>query len=285
MFLNNTPVTGQTNFNRYMPSALPGMKSGIGDCIVLPHVNDVGTVDTFTLTPPTTVNNASIYFIEVGSARVEFLTNSTTAADLMLELYQAMLLDPIFYSNVDVALKVTTNVITVSSRSVGTVLSVITNTNLANPIVVAKTVSTSQNKIIPFGRFVGRKTTYKFDQLEGVSSATLIDAASGYTALGVTLCSSATEKVGRYHQAQSGYDFGYTMNVLRNTGTIKGVWVECVESDIVYGDSAYIAVSAGNEGKISKVSTNNVNATSFVKIVSATQVSFDKKIILVEVKL
>lgn len=290
-FSSNAPVTGQVNFNRYMPPAVPGMLSGTGQAKIYPHTNTYGTLDTITITPPATVDNSATYKVTLNSTSVvsvEFTTDANaTTAELANGLFAAMRTNPIFYSLVDVALNTGTNVITLTARSVGTTISLTQDSagTTTNDLTIAKTVSTSSNLIIPFGRFVGRQASYPRDAREGVSAATLINHATNYEVLGVTLSSHATEQVGIFNNAVGGYAFTKTMNVLQDVGTYKGVWVECVESNLIIGDSAYIAVGSGNEGKVTKTSSGNVDVTSKVKILSATEVSFGKNIVLCEVKL
>lgn len=286
-FASNLPISGQRNFNRYMPNGLPGMMSGMGSAQIYPHMNTLGTLDTFTVTPPATVDNSSVYSVSVNGVTVSFTTDANaTTAELGTGLYNLMRQDPEFYSLVEVTINTSTSVITLVSRAVGTTLTVVADpAALTNVITVAKTVSTSSNLIIPFGRFVGRLSSYARDQRQNVSTATLVNAASGFELLGVTLSSHATEKVGRFGQAQDGYAFGTTMNVVKNTGTYKGVYVECVEPNLVIGDSARIAVGAGNEGKLTKETSGTINVSTSVIIVSATEVVFGRNIVLAEVKL
>lgn len=269
-----------------MPVALPGMLSGIGTNQIYPHTNTVSALDTVTITPPATVDALQTYTLSIGSVSVSFTTDaSPTTAELGNGLFAAIQVDPVFYSLVDAAINPTTSVITLTARTVDYVLNVTTNSSLTtNDIAIAKTVNTSKNQIIPFGRFVGRKANYPRDPREGVSAATLIDSASGYEVLGVTLQSHATEKVGRFGNAKDGYAFGYVMNVLKNIGTYKGVWVEAVDPDLVIGDPAYIATSAGNEGKVTKSSSGNLSASTNVKIISATEQAFNKYIALCEIR-
>lgn len=286
-FAANSPISGHVNFNRYMPVALPGMLSGMGAALVVPALNSVGALDTVTLTPPVTIDNAAVYKVNVNGAEISFLTDANpTAQELGAGLYSAARLEPVFYSLVDVALDSGTGVLTLTSRSVGTTLTVTADgTGLTNSIIVNKTVNTARNAIIPFGRFVGRKADYYLDQRENVGASTLIDHLTAYSVTGVTLSSQATQKVGLYDEAQDGYAFGRTMNVVRNTGTYRGVWVETVESNLVVGDTARISVANGHQGKLTKNATGTVNANSFAKIVSGTESVFGRYITLVELKL
>ncbi|MCC5618178.1 hypothetical protein LC605_24455 [Nostoc sp. CHAB 5836] len=286
-FASNNVVTGQTNFSRYMPVALPGMLSGVGTNQIYPHTNTLSALDTVAITPPATVDNDALYSLTVNGTTISFTTDSSaTTAELGAGLYAAIRTDPIIYGLVDATLNTGTGVITLAARTVDLAIAVTTNSaNTTNDIVIAKTVTNSKNSVIPFGRFVGRKSTYFRSNSEGVSVATLVDATSGYEVLGVTLSSQATQKVGTFGLAKDGYAFGTVMNVLKNIGTYKGVWVEAVDADLVIGDTPYIAVAAGNEGKITKVSSGNLAAGSNIKIISATEQSFGKYIVLCEVKL
>jgi hypothetical protein len=284
-FISTDLIGGQYIFNRYMPVAVPGMMSGMGSRISLPHTNTVSAVDTVTVTPPSTVDENTEYDLTVNGVTVSFTTDSSaTPLELGTGLLAAIQADPIVYGLVDAVLDPTSHVITLTARTVDFSLLVTTNSAVTtNDIAIAKTVTSSENYIIPFGRLVGRKSTYALDYKEGVSAATLIDSATGYQVLGVTLSSQATEKVGLFNRAKDGYAFGSVMNVLTNTGTYKGVWIECVEPDLTVADTAYIAVSTGNEGKLTRVSSGNVSAASNITIVAGAELSFERNIVLCKV--
>ncbi|MBN3946460.1 MAG: hypothetical protein HWQ38_08180 [Nostoc sp. NMS7] len=285
-FASNSLVSGQTNFNRYMPVGLPGMMSGMGSHQTYPHTNTVSALDVVTVIPPATVDNSALYTLSVNGATVSYTTDSTaTTAELGAGLYAAIQADPVVYGLVDASLNLTNSVITLTARTID--FSILATTNVAdrtNDIAIAKTTTNSHNLIIPFGRFVGRQSFYPRDPREGTSAATLIDLVSGYEVLGVTLSSQATEKVGRFGNAKDGYAFGYVMNVLKNSGTYKGVWVEAVDPDLVIGDSPNIAVSVGNQGKITKIASGNLSVANNVKIISGTEQSFGRFIVLCEVR-
>lgn len=287
------PPQGQSNYNRYMPPALAGMLSGMGSKIVLPGLNNVAAFETVTITPPGTVDNSVAYKVTVAAVgggqkdlTVSFTTDgSATDLELGAGLYAAMIADPEFYSVVDVALNTGTGVITLTARNTGVILTVTGNSaDTTNDLTIAKTVSGSTNGVIPFGRFVGRQAAYYRDSLENVSALTLVDHVSNYSEFGVTLCTQASEQVGLFNAAQEGYAFGRMMEVLKDTGTYKGVWIETVESNLVVGDSARIQITAGNQGKLTKSSSSTVNVSSNVTIISATQQAFGKNITLCKVK-
>lgn len=291
-FSSTFPPSGQGNYERYMSPALAGMMSGMGSKIVVPALNNVATVDTVTITPPATVDNSTAYSITLVAAAasgsknltVSFTTDgSATTAELGAGLYAAIIADPEFYSIVDAALNTGTSVITLSARAVGTLLTVTSNSAATtNDLTIARTAG-SANAIIPFGRFVGRQSSYYRDPVTGFSAMNLVSHASNFSDYGITLLSQATEQVGLYNQTQDGYAFGRTMEVLKKTGTYRGVWIETVESNLAIGASARIEVTAGNEGKLTANTSGTVNISSLVTVISATQQAFGKNITLCQV--
>lgn len=274
---------GQTNFESNMPPAMPGMINGMGTFVTLPFVNGINALDTWTLTPPGTVSSSTEYKATAFGVTVAFTTDaSATTAELMAGLYAAARSDAQFWSNVDIALDTGTNVITLMGRGVGQKLAVSSTPTGTNPIVVANSVVASSGGVIPFGRFVGRKAGYFADPLDNAGSAALINHASDFTILGVTMFSNVAEKTGQFADAKDGYPVGSSMDVMTDTGTIKGIWVECVESDIAPTDSAYIAIAAGNEGKLTKSSSGTVNVSTKVKILNNAQQAFGRNCVLVK---
>lgn len=277
---------GQTNFESYMPPAMPGMINGMGTFVALPFVNNINALDTWTLTPPATVSSSTEYKVTASGVTIALTTDaSATPAELMAGLYAAARSDAQFWSNVDIALDSGTNVITLTGRGVGQKLAVTSTPTGTNPIVVANSVVASSGDAIPFGRFVGRKAGYFADPLDNAGPVALMAAinnASDYTVLGVTMASNVVEKTGRFAEAKSGYPVGSWMDVMVDTGTIKGIWVECVEPDIAPTDSAYIAIAPGNEGKLTKSSSGTVNVSTKVKILNNAQQAFGRNCVLVK---
>lgn len=288
--INN--ALGQGNYSRYMSPALAGMLSGMGSAIIIPALNNYATYDTVTITPPGTVDNSATYTVTVAAIgggqknlSQSFTTDaSATTAELGTGLYNAMITDPEFYSAVNVSLDSGTSVITLKARSVGTVLTVTSNSSVTtNDLTIAKTVTGASNAIIPFGRFVGRQSAYYRDPVEGFGTMSLVDHASNYSNYGVTILSQATEQTGLFQSAQDGYAFGKTMEVLRNSGTFRGIWIETVEPDLVFGDTARIQITAGNQGKLTKSTSSTVDVSANVTILTSTQQAFGKNITLCKV--
>lgn len=256
-YYNGYPGTG--NYNRYMPQGYPGRLSGMGQVQIYPHVNNLCQTEIWTITPPGTPTASTTYNLTINGVTVSATTDaSPTALELGTALYNAFRLEAQLYGAIEPTLNTSTGVITLEVMGFAQNLVV----SATAGIVAVKTVSATYGNIIPFGRFVGRKASYYRDPQDGSGTATLIDHASDYTLLGVTMTSYATERINPNNnlnvQALEGYPFGYVMNVLKDTGTCKGVWVETVEPDLAFGDPLYVAIGAGNEGKLTKTAGSNV---------------------------
>lgn len=279
-FTSNTRVGGQTDFSTYFKIALPGMVSGMGAYRILPHTNDISTADTWTVTPPATVDPETEYSISINGVIVKFKTEAaTTSVDLMKQIFKEMQISPVFYSLINPSLDPTTNVITLQSRVVIDVINVQLGKTATNNFSLEHTVTPTISKSVPFGRFVGKKNDYKFEQKEGVGQASLIDALTGYEVLGITHATHHTQRTGIGQEGIGGYAFGDTMNVMEDTGTIKGIYVECVESDILIGDMAYVAISPGNEGKLTNTPSGALNISTKARIISGSQETVGNKYI------
>lgn len=284
-FFNGSPGTG--NYNRYMPQAYPGRLSGFGSAKVLPHVNNVAETEVWTLTPPASPTAAAKYSATINGIKVEVTADADpTALEVGTALYNALRLEPQLYGAIDPALNTSTGVITLNVMGYAQMLTVTTSAG----VTAAKTVAATYGNVIPFARFVGRKSTYYRDSSDGTSQASLISDNSSFTLLGVTMASYATERIVPGNvpntQATEGYPFGYVMNVISDTGTCRGVWVECVDADLNFDDTLYIATSAGNEGKLTRTSTSNVALGTKGKLaIAATQTFGNRSIALLELHL
>jgi hypothetical protein len=268
-FPTHNPVGGQTDYRTDMYVALPGMLSGMGSSRILPHMNDVGAVDTYTVTTSSVAANTE-YSAMVNGQKVTYKSDDTpTVAEVITGIYNAIRMKPTVYRLADITKDDTTNTLTLSGRILGVPLSI-----TAQGLTVAKPVSGANlcdatNLVIPFGRFVGRKADYKLDPREGVSSVTLV-SGTDYEVLGITVRSHHTYQVGYFNCAQEGYNFGDTLNTMEDTGTIKGIWTECVEPDLKIGEPAYCAIAAGHQGKLTR-DTAGKNITTNCRIVGATE--------------
>lgn len=280
---NYSLYPGSINTKRYMPPAMPGMLNGEGTYQCYPYTNTVGTLEQWSLTLPTTPDASATYWLNVNGYAVSAATDSTpTKAELATALLAAIRADAQLFSEIEVDLDSSSNNFTIWARQVGKTLTITSNPTgqLTNALTITKSQSTTTNPVIPFGRFVGRLSSYYKDPFDGYGAASLVNATSGFEILGATVAANYYEKVGRFQNAQEGYPYGTTMDVMRNTGTLKGVWLECVESTIAIGDPAYIAVGAGNEGKISNTSSGNIALGSAATILSNTQFTFGNRFLV-----
>ena len=259
-FVSNPSLyPGTINTQRYMPPALPGMVDGMGTFECYPYVNNAGLAEHWTLTMPTTPTANATYSFSVGTNTVRVTTDaSPTPAELAAAILSGVRMDALMFSSIEIELNPTTNVLTVYSRQIGRKLSLSVSTTGSAPIVAARTQEAKTGNSIPYGRFVGRKADYYKDPLDGFGTASLIDSATGYEVLGATRIATFYQKVGRFEQAQEGYPFESTMDVMNSTGTFKGMWIECVEPDIKQGDPVYISVASGHEGKLTKTSSGAI---------------------------
>jgi hypothetical protein len=268
-FPTHNPVGGQTDYRTDMFVALPGMLSGMGSSRILPHVNDVGAVDTYTITVGTVAANTE-YSAMIQGQRISYTSdNDPTIAEVITGIYNEIRFKPTVYRLADLTKNDTTNTLTLTGRIQGVPLSITGQGLTVTKVVTGSNLCDASNLVIPFGRFVGRKTDYKLDPREGVSSATLIDSLTDEI-LGITKRTHHTEQVGYFHCAQSGYMFGDTMNVMEDTGTIKGIWTECVEPDLKIGEKAYCAIAPGLKGKLTR-DTAGKDISAMCRIVGATE--------------
>jgi hypothetical protein len=272
-FPTHNPVGGQTSYRTDMYVALPGMLSGMGSSRILPHMNDVGAVDSYLLSIAAILPNTE-YSVLINGEKVTYQSDDTpTSAEISTGIYNAIRMRPTAYRLADVSKDATANTVSLTARIQGVPLSIsaqgftVTNPVKGTPIYESGAV----NLLLPFGRFVGRKKDYKLDPREGVSSVTLIDEPGDtYEVLGITLRSHHTEQVGHFGWAKSGYAFGDTCNVMEDTGTIKGVWTECVEPDLKIGEKAYCAIAPGQKSKLTR-DPSGKDLSQVCRIVGATE--------------
>lgn len=286
---NKSFYPGQVNANRYMPPALPGMVNGEGTFQCYPYTNTLGTLEQWTLTLPTTPDASATYSFGVGGYNIQAKTDaSPTKAELAQALLNAVRADAQLFSEIEIELDTSTNNLKIWARQCGKSLAIALNPSgqVTNAITTTKTQAASVSGVIPFGRFVGRKSDQFRDPLDGYGPATLITATTGFEILGVTLAANYLMKTGRFADAQEGYPYESTMDVMNDTGTFKGVWIECVEPDIVIGDTSYIEVGSGKLTKNASNSAGVISLGATVSVRSNTQFTFgNRSIVLCKLKL
>lgn len=276
-------AVGQTNFSRTIPEALPGMRAGVGEVQVMPFINNAGlTSPTYTITPPGTVDNSADYTVTVNGIAVTVTTDaSATTAELGLLLYNALVANPLIGRLANISLNTSTGVVTLVSTITNTGITIVqTNAGTTtNDLTIANTVAVGTGTDIPVGRAVGTLSSYTADR-DGYYPAALINHATNFTFRGFTEL-RVLERNAIGTNEGGVYKTNQVMNVLTDTNVTQGIWVEAVDSDIVVGDSCYIAISAGNEGKVTKTSSGNMNVSTIVKFNSAAKVANGKTVVRV----
>lgn len=269
---------GQTNFSRDVPVGMPGTIEGFAPYAApLACINGVGGVaPAYTITPPAIIDASTEYSITIDGITVRFTTPSTGATTLSLgtALYAALRAEAQVFRKADFSLNATSGVITATSRLLNVPLAITAPSNAAttNDLTIAQTVNAGVETRIPFGRFVGRKSTYSYDSISKAAHASLIDAATGYEVLGITM-KQVLEKDRIGPGAQASYPFMSVMNVIADVGTNVGFWTEVVDLNInPSSDLLYIATSGSNAGKATNQSSGNVDFSAKARFVSATQV-------------
>ncbi len=261
----------QRNYDMYMPEAAPGLLSGMGNSRILPFINGVGLVyDQYSLTIPATPTSSTVYSVTVDGITTSFTTDaSATNAELEDGLLNSMRTNPEFNSRVEATLDAVANTITLTARQYLQPLAV------SAPQFTVTRITASLPKIspIPFGRYIARKSTY-------VQDVAALPTATTDKLVGITLSNHGTEKTGMYDEAIAGYPAMSTMNAVDRTNDRKGIWVECVEANLTPDDTVYVAVTAGNEGKVTRVTSGTI-ATVNARIMAKTVVCNGKNLVLV----
>lgn len=261
----------QRNYDMYMPEAAPGLLSGMGNSRILPFVNAVGLVyDQYSLTIPASPASNTAYSVTVEGITATFTTDATaTNTELEEGLLNSMRTNPEFNSRVESTLDAVANTITLTNRYYNTPLTV------SAPQFTVTRITATLPKIntIPFGRYVARKPTYAQD-------VAALPTATTDRLVGIALSNYGTEKTGMYDDAIAGYPAMTTMNVVDRTNDRKGVWIECVEANLTQDDSVFVAVTAGNEGKVTRANTGTI-ATVNARIMARTVVCNGKNLVLV----
>lgn len=269
---------GQTYYAAEMAIALPGMYIGMGQYHAMPYLNTASGVQAvYTITPPATVDASATYSIKIDNVTVSVSSGaSTTTAQLGQLLFNAIRANGEAFRLVDASLNAGTGVITLTSRmfNVAHTITAPTNGTTTNDLTIATVTSPGTSTVIPYGRFVGRTASEAVDTITGISPAKLIDSTSGFTVAGVTM-KTFLEKIGRGQDAVSGYPFQSTMSVLTDCVGIQGIWTECVEDNIIIGDTLYVATTGDNKGKATKTSTSAIDLSSRGRFITGAQAAPD----------
>lgn len=278
-----TQAIGQTAYNRDIPRGEPGLIRGPGTAIIMPYINSVGLVaPVYTVTPPATVDASAPYVLSVNGVSVSVTTDaSPTTLELGTALYNAIRKNAEIFRLAQYALNTSTGVITISASFFNEPLDVI-HVNAAartNDLTIANTVSAAGGSNLGIGIAVGTQSSYVPDRF-GRYPANAIDHATNYTFQGFVAREIVeADRVGPL--AEPVFKPGQVFGVIIDLGTCEGVLVQCVESDITPADSAYIAISGDNKGKLTKTSSGNANVSSKVKIISNSFAANGKNLVYV----
>lgn len=277
-----TGQIGQTVYNEEFAIAIPGQIIGMGQYHAMPYLNTAsGVRPVYTVTPPNTVDANTTYSLLIDGTLISFTTGgSTTTVQLGQGLYAAIRASGVAFRKVDASVNGSTGVVTLTGRyfNVAVPITSPTNASTTNDLTIATSTAPGTSTEIPFGRFVGRTSAETVDDY-GISAAKLINSNSGFTVLGVTLKSYEVKNaIGP--TAQIAYPFQTTMSVLQDCVAIQGVWVECVETNIAIGDTCYVAVGSGNEGKASRTSSGNIDLSARASFITPTKTAPDGRLMV-----
>jgi hypothetical protein len=159
------------------------------------------------------------------------------------------------------------NTITLKAVRLGDSFSVTSpsNATTTNDLALAETVAMSRSGPIPFGRFLVQKISAVADKL---NVARLPTTATGVRVAGVTVCTYAIEKDRKGADAKTEYQPNEGMDVLHQQAATLGIDVECDSVNLNPVGALYIdCVTAGKQGRITSVATNNLPLPSGCSIV------------------
>lgn len=272
----------QRTYESYLAKAVPGLLHGLGDAKIDKFCNSGGLItDTWEVTIPTSVTPNTTYEVKVDGISASYKTSSSsTAAELESSLFMAMRTSPLFTSKAEAVLDSVNHKIIITGRLVNTAIAVTTSPTALT--ATHTTTSLQSLSLIPFGRFVGRKPGYLYNQ------ASLITQASDEV-VGITMSTHAVTQVEQHIPNTYAYGasmaVGYkpldVMNVVSRTSELTGVYTECVEDDIQLTDQVYVSFASGNEGKATKSPTQSIPMSSFAKFERPSQVELGINLVLI----
>jgi len=261
----------------YFPRAIAGQREGsIQWQRVIALRNKRGTKQVITLTVPATPDSDSEYSVTIDAwATARFKTDAdATQTELQTGLLNAIRTNPGFGPRVTADTSGTNIVLT--STDVRDTHTIVTS---GTGLTWTQTTASAQPDAVPIGRFVGRAsgdTDYGIAYLPTVATDGII---------GITAMIKDIERTDIRYSTESPttYKANEVMDVVDRTGDSGGIWVECVESDIVPTDGLYVAVASGSEGMATKNNTGTIDVTAKGKFRSKpSQTPEGRWIVLVE---
>jgi hypothetical protein len=258
----------RTNYNSKYDVATPGLCSGdTTSLLVQTFVNNGGaSKEQWTIATPATVDNSTEYVITVDELTLSYTTDGTaTQAELVTGLQASYDANILAGARFEMETSGTTLLITAKFYDQTIAVSV-NSGDTTNDLTATKSTSASTGATVPFGRCVARTTG------DAVRAAKLPTADTDVI-LGITLNPKDVERngIGDAIATRTVYKANEPMDVLVQTNSAEGIWVECVESDITIDDTIYVSVASGYEGMATKTSTDNINISSYASFASNVQ--------------
>ena len=239
----------QKTYRRNYAQAVAGQTDGLG----LPRVHTyentaLSTYETWSIAIPAVPGSSTTFTVTVNGKTASTTTDaSATQAELETQLLSALRLSEV-YDVANISLDTVAHTLTLTAREQSVAIAV---TTTGTGLTATKTVPASKSTLVPYGRFVGRLTSYPLGVVSLVTS-------SAHKVKGIAILTYANEKVGIGQAAVDGYQPTDAMDILDRANSTDGTWVECIEPDITEDDSVYVSYAAGNEGKVTKSATNAI---------------------------
>ena len=281
--VNNFSSRILQDYGLYSPELLPGMLSGTGHPQIFPYQNAANGKQKFTITVPGTVDNSGTYTLVFSSDNGEDQTisvttsGSATTAELQGLILTAIRQNPVLFRWFTVVVtSATVLTLTVEGRVFPFTITCTTNGTTTNDITVTETVAASTGSLIKPGLFVATKTTYP-------AETAALPSANTDAIVGVTVHTHWLERDAVGLDAEAGYEYLMTMNVLRKTLGFKGIAVRCVEDLTLASTSLYVVASGANAGMLTTTSTSNIDVSSVVNVQKASTTTYGTKVALVSV--
>jgi hypothetical protein len=246
----------QLEYRRRMLQAIPGQMSGSGLYRTEALRNSAAyTKNKWTLTAPGTVDNSATYTISVeykewdAIESVSVLTDSdATQAELVAALQLALRGNHKINGLLKITTTSTTVVLTARKDGISVTVTCPTNGTTTNDITVAETDAVASPATIGFGLAIVR--TAISTQTGGGGIGRLPNTSE--VIHGFTRTTDFLQKEGVGEAATSGYIPNDTMNVVTDTGTYDGMWVQTPESTIALTDTVWVSVDSATKGQVVK---------------------------------
>lgn len=266
--------------------ATPGQHEGYGEPGVATRVNSaLDVMFSVTITVPATVDANATYEVAAtgtpfqGSLSASFVTSgSPTQSALTAGLLSAIRSSDLFQHFYATA---AANVITLKARAVGASFTVTapSNATTTNDLTIGTPVAPSASANIPFGVFVVRKTG-----VDANNEVRLPDTNTGVAVQGVSFLTHATRKQGIGQEAITAYRPNEALDVYQRDNSCHGIWVRTADSSLGIDDTVYIdCVTTGQQGWLTKTSTNNLALPASCKVVEGAKETLEPGVFIARV--